>query len=240
MNRSHFFLASTLALSLACGGTVESTPDDGGSTEVSVHDASADGGLLEDTRPLDTGAASDTGAAFDTGAASDTGAAFDTGTAFDTGAAFDTGTAFDSGFVDSGEDTGSAGCNDLVASGAAVTATRVPSAPPSSLAGGAVVEGTYVLTKMVEYTGVGGSGGVGYSQSGMLELSSGSYRGMSMAGSTIKRAKGTYAVSGSTFTLAESCPSSTAQVFDYEVKGTDVVWLAKTAGTGFELTWTKL
>lgn len=153
-------------------------------------------------------------------AVADTGAT-DTG-ATDTGAS-DTGLPSDTGGDSAPGDTGDAGsCNSLVDVADVITTQQVAEALPT-LKGGTVSEGTYVVTAVTRYTGPSGSTGPvpGTTMEQTLRLSAGAFEIVrAQNGGAVKRSSGGYSASGTTFTLAATCPTPSTVPVEYEATPT--------------------
>jgi len=149
----------------------------------------------------------------------------DTGTAAETSIESDTAAPADTALADSGtDDTGKpkpdagAACNALDNVADTVTTNRLAEALPT-FAGGAVSDGTYVVTAVTEYTGTGGATGpkTGTTMKQTLRLAAGKFEIVrSQNGGAEKRSSGTFSTSGSSLTLGGVCPSPGDVPVQYE------------------------
>jgi hypothetical protein len=165
-------------------------------------------GLQPATSEADTGAAAETSIESDTAAPPADTAVTDSGTD-------------DTGRPDTSKPDAAGACNALDNVADTVTTTRVAEALPT-FAGGAVSEGTYVVTAVTEYTGTGGSTGpkTGTTMKQTLRLAAGKFEIVrSQNGAAEKRSSGTYGTTGSTFTLGGACPTPGDVPVQYEASG---------------------
>ncbi len=151
------------------------------------------------------------------GPAGDSGPAGDA-TIADTGVAMDTATpTMDAPPGDTG-----AVCNDLAQNGGEVFRARVAS-PYPSFTGGTITAGTWVLTKMTEYTGAGGMTGTDTTPQRWTILVAGmTSNNVRQAGtSAASRFTSSFTTTGSKVTFTDSCPTvGTRGTFDYSATAT--------------------
>ena len=104
-------------------------------------------------------------------------------------------------------------CNDLVNTAPTVTANWVATAAPTP-AGGTIVDGTYVLTAVTEYSGPGGSTGpTSTSTSLLLTISGNTMQQVGRIGGQERRYTTLISTSGTTLTGTDTCPEpNTLQV----------------------------
>jgi hypothetical protein len=129
---------------------------------------------------------------------------------------------------DDGGDGGPTVCNTLVNAGQAVTAVRMADLAPA-FQGGAVVDGTYVLTAETQYTGDGGATGTGGSQSITIRIQ----------GSLFQVAKDSnpptstyaFAPTGTTYTATGQCPPTLGDIVG-SYTATSTTFVASLAAPG--------
>lgn len=155
----------------------------------------------------------------DVGAAAETSTEGDTATPAD--AAVEDSVASDTGKADVALPDAAGACNTLVNVADVVTTTQVAEAMPT-FTGGAVAEGTYVITAITAYTGAGGATGpkTGTTMKQTMLLSGGKFEIVrSQNGAAEKRSSGNYSTSASVFTLDGKCPSPIPVPLPYESAG---------------------
>lgn len=138
---------------------------------------------------------------------------------------------------EAGKDSGPTGCNTVSNIGAVVPQTFVATDSPTG-DGGALVEGTYVLTAAVVYTGAdGGTGPTGTTfQDTAVVDDAGSYeRNVSIVndagldGSPIHQ-NGSFAVDGGAIHVDQTCPAGSQPFTTYDSDGTKFHIYAPAAG----------
>jgi hypothetical protein len=116
-------------------------------------------------------------------------------------------------------------CNALLNDGTTVTVMQVASDMPAPV-GGTVVSGTYHRTSWIRYTGVGGPSGAGTETDRTTAyFSGGNFQIVqSIGGGSNLYFNGTYATSGTTFTLQRVCPTPfTSPYVAYDATPTQIV-----------------
>jgi hypothetical protein len=133
-----------------------------------------------------------------TGTAADGGASSDSGTV----AVTDSGAGTDSA---SAADSGTASCTAVTNVGTIVNKDHDPGAPPA-MTGGAIVDGTYTLTKMVQYNGENGN--TPHKETSVFAGGEGQIVGAKDGTGAEERVFFTYTTSGNELTLTLGCGAS--------------------------------
>ncbi len=113
-----------------------------------------------------------------------------------------------------GGNGGAQACNSLTNSAPVVNKDHDAGAPPT-MTGGTVVEGTYYLTKMVQYNGENGN----TAHQETFVFSGGTFQAATLGG----RFSGTYSTSGTNLTLHVTCPAAQTVVMPYTATATQIV-----------------
>jgi hypothetical protein len=151
----------------------------------------------------------------------------------------------DAGPVDAGggdPDAGPTACTTLANVGAEVPIVGVAASMPTPT-GGTIKDGTYVLTAMTAYTGPGGpTGPQADKQSNTMRITGANWESVGTKnGKDNVPNVGTWSVSGTTFTMTETCPFpiSLPQDFDATDNQIKTYFPGQTAGTGLVVTLTR-
>lgn len=171
-------------------------------------------------------------------------------TSSDAGMNNDSGTGGDGSVaMDAGGNDGGAACNSFAIGGQQVDVQQVASDPPAAM-GGTIMSGTYVMTSAKIYTGVGGATGPSgettqqtivisttNGTSGTVQIAQISFGGDSP---TIDRSTGTFNVSGTNLTYADTCGGTDSGTAGFTVAGnTFTIYPPGNAGTTREEVFTR-
>ena len=138
---------------------------------------------------------------------------------------------------EAGKDSAPTGCNALTNVGTVISQAFVATDPVTG-DGGAVVNGTYVLTAAAIYTGAdGGSGPTGTTFLDTLAIQDGgTYERVAsivndagLDGSPLRQ-NGSYTLDASSFHATQTCPAGTQPFTSYDSNGTKVHIYAPAAG----------
>jgi hypothetical protein len=132
-------------------------------------------------------------------------------------------------------------CTSIALLGSLVPGTFMASAPPAAT-GGAIADGTYVLTGYRIYTGAGGlTGPTGQSIRTTMRLAGGAYESVSTSSvdPSEARVSGTYVASNTSFAYLLQCPVQSNGSETYTSDGATLVQQSSVGANTIEMTFTK-
>jgi len=135
---------------------------------------------------------------------------------------------------------GSAGaCNTLADDGPGVVPRAVASAAPNPM-GGAITDGTYVLSGIVLYTGPGGSTTAPNGTfSAVTQISGGKMLQVGTVNGTETRYASTFTTSGTTISTNDTCPSPKSETHSFTASTTELRIYDSAAGGTLEQAFSK-
>lgn len=152
----------------------------------------------------------------------------DAGTPSAPDAAQDAGTAAQDAGEDATTDSGKTPCNSLANVGSEVAEEASPTAPPEAT-GGTLMDGTYVLTSAILYTGAGGANGPTGAKRRMTIRLTGT------AGESVFDGLGrnaTFVPNGTKLVITNTCPSNEVAETPFSATSTSLtIHVEKTSGT---------
>ena len=132
-----------------------------------------------------------------------------------------------------------AACNSLVNSAPSVSGTMVAAAPPVPV-GGAIIDGSYVLSALTSYTGPGGStGSLTDGISTLLVISGTTMQQVGSINGQELRYTTTISTSGTTISTVDTCPAPSTSQHGYTASATELRIYNTSSSQTLEQTYTK-
>lgn len=130
-------------------------------------------------------------------------------------------------------------CNALADDGPTVTPTAVASAGPSP-AGGAITDGTYVLSTVTLYTGPGGSTiAPNGTFSGVIQISGSRMLQVGAINGAEQRYVSTFTTSGTSISTTDTCPTPKSATLSFSATATGLRIYDSTIGGTLEQAFSK-